>query len=138
MDEDEWVPQISCQACGASWDLETTIRHHCKTRWGSGSPSSPGTAGAPGPLMTASGWTDPRQVVVCTTPEDGSNTYQGRVWDISLRSSGGPEDGFILMAYFDSETAARLLESRYGRDGALASDAVRYSLTIVSEGPPTT
>jgi len=103
-------------------------------RWESASPSSRGTAGAPGPLMHASVILDRLRIDASSIPDDGSNTFRGRVWDISLRSSGDSEDGFILMAYFDFATAARLLESRCGKAGTLASDDVRYYLTIVEEG----
>ena len=106
-------------------------------RWGVGCPNSSGTAGAPGRLTRVSEILGPVPVDVSITPDAGWNTFQGHVWDISLRSSEGPEDGFILMAYFDFETASRLLESRSGKDGMIASDGVRYLLTIQRVEPPT-
>jgi len=99
----------------------------------SGSMPSSGVAGARGRLTRVSETLARRRIGAFTTLDGGLNSFQGRVWDISLRSSGGPEDGFTLMAFFDSETAARLLASRCGKDGILATDAVRYSLTITEE-----
>jgi len=120
----DWDPGKTCRVCGR--------------RWVAGSQNFHGTAGAPGRLTHVSEILGPVPIDVSITPAVGLSKFQGRVWDISLRSSEGPGDGFILMAYFDFETASRLLASRCGKDGMIASDAVRYSLTIVREAPRTT
>jgi len=104
----------------------------------SGSPDSHGIAGARGPLMSASGWTDPRQVVVCTTPDDGLNTFQGRLTGILSRWSGDGVGECTLMASFDFQTFRRLNESLSGPLGNLDMDGALCSLTIVREGPRTT
>lgn len=137
--EDDWVPQISCQACGASWPIAGSAHHrYCETRWGIGYRSSRGIAGAHSPLMTASGWTDPRQVVVCTTPANGSNTFRGNLTAILSRWSGVALGEFTLMASFDSETYLRLDELLYGSPGRAGLGDAEYSLTIVKEGPLST
>jgi len=99
--------------------------------WEPGSVRSSGIAGAPGPLMNAMGWTDPRQIVVCTTPDDGLNTFQGRLQGISLLSREEPEGGYILTVYFDSETATRLRESLSGKVGRYGTvDAESFPMTV--------
>lgn len=105
---------------------------------GTGSPNSNGIAGAPSPLMTASGWRDPRQIVVSRTPDDGSNTYQGQMSSISWRLKEGPEGAFTLTVSFDSETRLRLLESLYSLPGNFVTGGTAYCRMTVTLEPPTT
>lgn len=104
----------------------------------SGYPDTDGIAGAPGPLMSASGWTDPRQVVVCTTPENGLNTFQGQIQDISLLWKGDVVVECTLMVSFDSPTGSRLLEKLSIKGGKFDMGDAEYSVTIVIEEAPTT
>jgi len=106
--------------------------------WASGSPNSSGTVGAPGPSMSDSETQDPPRSDVSSTPEDGSNTYQGRISGISLRSRGDVADGFTLTVSFDWRTGQRLVESLSGDRGIRGTDGAEYSLTIVREALPTT
>jgi len=103
-----------------------------------GSRHTNGTVGAPGPLMNASGWTDPHQVVVCTIPDPGLNTFQGLLRDTLSQSRGEQVGEFTLMASFDFLTYQRLAAALYGDRGSAAMDDAKCSLTIVIEELPTT
>jgi len=141
--EDEFIPRISCQACGASWPIPTTsltdpIRHRCGTRWGYGSPSSPGTAGAPGRLTHVSEILDRDLTDVSITPDNGLNTFQGRAWLTSWQWRAVRGGVFTLTVSLDSETALRLDENRSTAAGYCASEEIVFSLTMVREAQPTT
>jgi len=104
----------------------------------SGYTRSNGTVGAPGRLTLVSEILDPLQIDVSSTPDDGLNSYQGELLDISSRLSAGGEVVYTLTVYFDSRTAARLKESRCGSLGNSDTVAVGSSVTMTLEEPPTT
>jgi len=145
MSYDTWQEALKAMVYEAALDPKSELARlsRAATRLsgepsGTGSPDSNGTVGAPGPLMTASGWRDPRRVVVCTTPDVGSNAYQGRILAILSRWSEEEGDEYILMVSFDSQTSRRLAETLYGPRGSLDMDGAGYSLTIREGAPPTT
>jgi len=131
----EWVPQPKY------WmdRYEITEKGHAYVKnSGAGSPNSRGTAGAPGRLTHVSEILDPALTDVSTTPEDGSNTFQGRLSAILSQWSGEEEGEFTLMVSFDLETYRRLSDRASGDHGAFFMADVEYSVTIVREAPPTT
>jgi len=103
-----------------------------------GSRDSSGTAGARGRSITGSEIPDLLPTDASTTPDDGLNTFQARLQGISSRLNEGPEEGFILTVYFDSETAGRLRERLSGPVGILATDDAEFYLTTVTVEPSTT
>ena len=105
---------------------------------GTGSQSSSGTAGARGRSTSDSDQPVRVQIDVSTTPDDGSNTYQGRLAGISLPWSGVLVDGFTLMVFFDYRTRQRLQESLSGRRGWIDMAGAECSLMIPTGEPPTT
>ena len=107
-------------------------------RWGNGCPGSNGTAGAPGRLTHVMETLDPLQIDAFTTPEDGLNTYQGRITAISLPSSGDEGDEYTLTVSFDHQTSLRLRGRAFGHPGSRDTEGAGYSLTIVRGEPPTT
>jgi len=139
--EDEWVPRISCQSCGEWWPLGETIRHDCKISRRASAPGlkpSLGIVGVRGPLMSDSDQLARARIDVSTTPEDGLNTFQGRLVDISSPWSAERVGEFTLTVSFDSRTHRRLLESLYGDPGLLDMDGVECLLTTPTVEPPTT
>lgn len=136
--EDEWVPRISCQACGESWSLETVIQHNCRKPLAHGSQPSLGIAGALGPSTLVSELLDLAQRGVSTTPDDGLNTFPGRLLTISSPWSAEREGEFILTVFFDSLTLRRLVESLYGDPGRSGMEDAEFSLTMKRGERPTT
>jgi len=107
-------------------------------RSNNGSANSPGTAGAPGRSTHVSELTAQALTGVSITPDDGLNTFQGRLLAILSRSSEGPEVEFILTASFDSKTAGRLSGGVSGLLGKIVTEGVPCSLMIQIEELPTT
>lgn len=160
MEEDEWVPRISCQACGDSWPLKATIQHDCTNHYscpdcdyetvhpngkeircgghsGIGSDPSHGIAGARGRLTHVSEIVDQVLIDASTTPDDGLNTFQGHLVGISSPSSEVQGAEFTLMVYFCSLTRQRLKERLSGIRGKNSMDGVRSWDTIVTVVLPT-
>ena len=136
VDDDEWVPRISCQACGMSWGITgATIRHDCEQHSATGSRGSSGTAGAPGRLVHVSEILALARGDVSTTHGDGWNTYQGRLLDISLPSNEEREGECILTVSFDSRTRRRLRDALCGPAGYSVMGDARCSRMIVSVEP---
>ena len=103
-----------------------------------GSARSNGPVGARGPLTLVSEILAPPPTDVSTTPEDGSNTFQGHVWAISCRSKGALGDAFTLTVCFDSKTATRLHEKVFGPGGRSdTEDAEFFPMTLILEPPST-
>jgi len=159
--DDGWIPRISCQACGASWALKEEIQHDCtdhyecpdcdystvhptgtEMRCGRhsehGSQPFLGIAGVHGPSIVAlDPWGLP-QIGVSTTPDDGLNSFQGRLVDISSPWSAEREGEFTLMVFFDSQTHRRLVESLYGEVGSEDMGvAESCPMTVILEQPST-
>lgn len=136
--EDEWVPRISCQACGASWEIGETINHSCKQHSGGGSQFSLGIAGAPGPSTKDLDPSGLPLTDVSITPVDGLKIFRGQLVDISSPWSAEREGEFTLMVSFDSQTHRRLVESLYGDPGKSGMVGAEFCLTIRTEAPLTT
>jgi len=94
--------------------------------------NSRGTAGAPGRLTHVSETLDPALTDVSSTPDDGLNTFQGRVLGISsvLREEQGVV--YTVMVCFDLKTASRLKESRCTEPGKAGSEGVASFHMIVN------
>jgi len=158
---DVWIPMISCQKCGQAWHMKEEIQHDCSDQYecpdcdyttvypdgteircggnsGHGSRTSSGTAGAHGRLTRVSEILDPHQNDASTTPDDGSNTFQGQAWLTSWQSREVQGGVFTLTASFDSRTATRLQESLSGPDGEIVTGEPAFSLTIVRGERPST
>jgi len=108
------------------------------TASGNGSVNSHGTAGALGRLTDDSDQMDPRPIGAYFIPATGSRIFRGRLSGISSPLRKGQEDEFILTAYFDSETASLLNESRFSNLGKSATDGIGYYHMILSLEPPIT
>ena len=103
-----------------------------------GSTDSSGTAGARGRLTHVSEILDLLPTDASSTPVIGSNTYQGRLTDISWRSRGAGGEEFTATVSFDYRTASRLRERVYGDrgwDGTV--DLESFPMTVILE-PATT
>jgi len=108
------------------------------SNWVNGYLSSPGTVGAPGLLTDGSVIPDPLQIDAFSTRDDGSNTFQGHLSDISSPWKLGQAGVFTLTAYFDSPTASRLVERVCGRVGPLDTVEIVSSPMTPSEELPFT
>ena len=103
-----------------------------------GSTDSSGTVGARGRLTHVSGRRAPRRIGASIIPEGGSNTFQGRLTDITCVWSEERGTEYIVTASFDSRTGSRLKEKVCGNRGNDVMDDAEYSLTIIQEEPPGT
>ena len=110
----------------------------CRPFSGDGSPNSHGTPGAPGPSTAVLDLMARPQGVVSSTPDDGSNTFQGHLRAILSQLSGDEVGEFTLMVSFDLETYSRLSARLFGPRGRPGMDAAEFSLTIVHEEPRST
>jgi len=120
----DWGKDRVCRICG---------RH-----WGDGSRNSHGTVGALGRLTHVSETLALAPTAASTTPEDGWNTFQGRLLDISSPLRGEREDAFTLTVCFDSRTLRRLNGRVFGHLGRLVTDGAQCSVTIEIEEQPST
>lgn len=128
-------------------DYETTVAgrdelRSCQTPYANhletGSPDSLGIAGAHGPSMSDSDQPVPVLTGVSSIPDDGWNTFQGRLVDISSPWSAEREGEFTLTVYFDSQTHRRLVVNLYGDRGKFGMDGAAFLLMMKEEEPPTT
>ena len=123
---------------GSTKSFPASPREPSKKASETGSKPLSGTAGVPGRLTHVSETLALLRSVASSTPEDGLNTFQGRLQGISSRLNAGPEEGYILTVYFDSQTSQRLRESLSGFLGNSGTVPVGSSITMVLEEPPTT
>jgi len=106
--------------------------------WENGYRPSNGRAGAPSHLMTATERQGLPRIAASTTPDAGSNTFQGRALVTSWPSSEEPGVAFTVTVSFDSETAVRLQENLSGRVGMLATgEPESFLMTLIKEQPTT-
>jgi hypothetical protein len=103
-----------------------------------GSTNSHGTVGAHGRLTSVSEILAQAQIDVCTTPDDGLNTYQGQALGISSPSKEERGVGFTLTVFFDSKTASRLNEDLCSPVGKNATDGTECFPMIMTLVRPTT
>jgi len=106
--------------------------------WESGSTNTRGTVGVPGRLTSVTEILDRVLTDASTTPDGGSNTFQGRLIRISSRSKKADSVEFTLTASFDFQTAYRLSVGVSGLLGKIATEGAGYSLMILPEELPTT
>jgi len=92
-----------------------------------GSQSSRGIVGARGRSITGSEIPDLLPTDASITPDDGSNTCQGRLLDILSQWKEDEEGVFILTVSFDSRTASRLRERASSRAGTPATVEIVFS-----------
>ena len=117
---------------------ETELGDISKRALASGSRSSNGIAGAPGPSTPALGTLGRLQIDVSSIPDGGSNTYQGQLRHISLLWRQDEAAEYMLTVCFDSKTAGRLKENLSGSLGdADMAAAASFPMTVIVE-PSTT
>jgi len=97
-----------------------------------GCQTTSGIVGARGRLTHVSETLGLPPTDVSTTPGDGLKVYPGRVTGILSRWREGPGGGYILTAYFDSQTERFLKDAAFGRRGSNGTVGVGFSLTMQS------
>jgi len=96
--------------------------------------SSNGTAGAPGPSTPALGTLGRLRIDASSIPDNGLNTYQGRLQHISLLSRQDGEAVYMLTVCLDSKTDGRLKENLSGSLGNADMDDVEsFPMTVTVE-----